>query len=261
MYLPTRISRYISICNISVFLFQVLENVKMDPVTKSPTFKFESKSALYDGVTQEINISKAIATNKFDKRDLVTGQKDIKAFRELFGEIKDARRTIVNNMQAMASITARDKFYNTIVQSGKIVFDSPTKAQLNLPNRPGYTMARNGMQIKSPLGEEIYTNPMNKKFTSSEFEEAIKFAESMPFDNLMTVEALCSFPQFMLIIILTIFKSKLSLRTLISLVSGWPEIFALVPVIGLPEDLIKSLTKSRFGTLNPTHPSFSISPL
>ena len=27
-------------------------------------------------------------------------------------------------------------------------------------------MSRNGMQIKSPLGEEIYTNPMNGKFTS-----------------------------------------------------------------------------------------------
>ena len=40
---------------------KVLENVKMDPVTKSPVFKFESKSALYDGVTQEINISKAIS--------------------------------------------------------------------------------------------------------------------------------------------------------------------------------------------------------
>ena len=88
-------------------------------------------------------------------------------------------------MQAMASITARDKFYNTIVQSGKIVFDNPTQAQLNLPNRPGYTMGRNGMQIKSPLGEEIYTNPMNGKFTSTEFEQAIKFAEEMPLDGLM----------------------------------------------------------------------------
>ena len=164
---------------------RVLENVKMDPVTKSPVFKFESKSALYDGVVQEINISKMISTNKFDPQDLITGQKDLKAFRELFGEIKDARRTIINNMQSMASITARDKFYNTIVQSGKIVFDNPTQVQLNLPNRPGYTMSRNGMQIKSPLGEEIYTNPMNGKFTSSEFEQAIKFAEEMPLDGLM----------------------------------------------------------------------------
>jgi len=164
---------------------RVLENVKMDPVTKSPVFKFESKSALYDGVVQEINISKMISTNKFDPQDLITGQKDLKAFRELFGEIKDARRTIINNMQSMASITARDKFYNTIVQSGKIVFDNPTQAQLNLPNRPAYTMSRNGMQIKSPLGEEIYTNPMNGKFTSSEFEQAIKFAEEMPLDGLM----------------------------------------------------------------------------
>ena len=164
---------------------RVLENVKMDPVTKSPVFKFESKSALYDGVVQEINISKMISTNKFDPQDLITGQKDLKAFRELFGEIKDARRTIINNMQSMASITARDKFYNTIVQSGKIVFDNPTQAQLNLPNRPGYTMSKNGMQIKSSLGEEIYTNPMNGKFTSSEFEQAIKFAEEMPLDGLM----------------------------------------------------------------------------
>jgi len=164
---------------------RVLENVKMDPVTKSPVFKFESKSALYDGVVQEINISKMISTNKFDPQDLITGQKDLKAFRELFGEIKDARRTIINNMQSMASITARDKFYNTIVQSGKIVFDNPTQAQLNLPNRPSYTLSRNGMQIKSPLGEEIYTNPMNGKFTSSEFEQAIKFAEEMPLDGLM----------------------------------------------------------------------------
>ena len=164
---------------------KVLENVKMDPVTKSPVFKFESKSALYDGVVQEINISKMISTNKFDKRDLITGQKDIKAFRELFGEIKDARRTIVNNMQALSSVAARDKFYNQIARSGKIVFDNPTQAQLNLPNRPGYTMSRNGMQIKSPLNEEFYTNPLNGKFTSTEFEEAIKFAETLPLEGLM----------------------------------------------------------------------------
>ena len=88
---------------------KVLENVKMDPVTKSPVFKFESKSAMYDGVVQEINISKAISANKFDPKDLITGQRDIKAFRELFGEVKDARRTIVNNMQAMSAISARDQ--------------------------------------------------------------------------------------------------------------------------------------------------------
>ena len=164
---------------------KVLENVQMDPVTKAPTFKFESKSALYDGVVQEVNIAKMISANKFDKRDLITGQKDIKAFRELFGEIKDARRTIVNNMQAMSSITARDKFYNEIAAAGKIVFDNPTQAQLNLPNRPGYTMSRNGMQIKSPLNEEFYTNPLNGKFTSTEFEEAIKFAEKLPLEGLM----------------------------------------------------------------------------
>ena len=92
-------------------------------------------------------------------------------------------------MQAMSAITARDKFYNTIVRNGKIVFDNPTQAQLNLPNRPGYTRSRFGMQIKSPLGEELYTNPMNGKFTSSEY-EAIKFAEKMVFDGFMKEEHL-----------------------------------------------------------------------
>ena len=164
---------------------KVLDNVTMDKVTKSPVFDFESKSAFYDGVVQKANIAKLITTNKFDKKDLITSQQDLKAFRELFGEIKDARRTIVNNMQAMSAITARDKFYNTIVRNGKIVFDNPTQAQLNLPNRPGYTRSRFGMQIKSPLGEELYTNPMNGKFTSSEYEEAIKFAEKMVFDGFM----------------------------------------------------------------------------
>ena len=46
-------------------------------------------------------------------------------------------------------------------------------------------MSRNGMQIKSPLNEEFYTNPLNGKFTSTEFEEAIKFAEKLPLEGLM----------------------------------------------------------------------------
>ena len=46
-------------------------------------------------------------------------------------------------------------------------------------------MSRNGMQIKSPLGEEAYVNPLNGKFTSSEYEAAIKFAEEMPLAGLM----------------------------------------------------------------------------
>ena len=36
------------------------------------------------------------------------------------------------------------------------------------------------MQIKSALGEEAYVNPLNGKFTSSEYEAAIKFAEELP---------------------------------------------------------------------------------
>ena len=31
----------------------------------------------------------------------------------------------------------------------------------------------------------MYTNPLNGKFTSSEYEAAIKFAEAMPLDGFM----------------------------------------------------------------------------
>tara|TARA_X000001388_G_scaffold52760_1_gene38517 strand:+ start:816 stop:4604 length:3789 start_codon:yes stop_codon:yes gene_type:complete len=163
----------------------ILKTVKMDKVTRSPVFRFETKSALYDGATQEVNISRAISFNKFDKKDLITGQKDLKAFRELFGEIKDARRTITNTMQSLSSVAAKDQFFNTILRNGKIVFDTPNAVSRNLPNRELGTRAREGMQIPSPLGEQFYTNPLNGKFTTREFEDAIKFAEQLPGESLM----------------------------------------------------------------------------
>ena len=163
---------------------QMLENVKMDKVTRAPVFRFENKSALAANAVQEINMAEAISQNKFDPKDLVKSQKDVRAFRELFGEIKDARRTVVNNMQALAGVSARDEFYNTILKNGKLVFDTPGVARNALPNRE-IMRGRNGLQIKSPLGEQVYTNPLNGKFTSQEFADAIQFAEQLPLDGLM----------------------------------------------------------------------------
>ena len=103
----------------------------------------------------------------------------------MFGEIKDARRTITNTMQSLSSVAAKDQFFNTILRNGKIVFDTPNAVSRNLPNRELGTRAREGMQIPSPLGEQFYTNPLNGKFTTREFEDAIKFAEQLPGESLM----------------------------------------------------------------------------
>ena len=163
---------------------QMMESVKMDKVTRAPVFRFENKNALSDVAVQEVNIAEAISQNKFDAKDLIKSQKDVKAFRELFGEIKDARRTIINNMQALASVSARDEFYNTIAKTGKLVFDTPGAARNALPNRE-IMRGRQGLQLSSSLGEQVYTNPLNGKFTSQEFADAINFAEQLPFDGLM----------------------------------------------------------------------------
>jgi hypothetical protein len=80
-------------------------------------------------------------------------------------------------MQALAGVSARDEFYNTILKNGKLVFDTPGAARNALPNRE-IMRGRNGLQIKSPLGEQVYTNPLNGKFTSQEFADAIQFAEA-----------------------------------------------------------------------------------
>ena len=45
------------------------------------------------------------------------------------------------------------------------------------------------MQIKSRLGEEVYTNPLNGKFTSEEWKAALNFAERLPFENFMKSNA------------------------------------------------------------------------
>ena len=87
-------------------------------------------------------------------------------------------------MQALAGVSARDEFYNTILKNGKLVFDTPGVARNALPNRE-IMRGRNGLQIKSPLGEQVYTNPLNGKFTSQEFADAIQFAEQLPLEGLM----------------------------------------------------------------------------
>ena len=169
----------------------ILKRVKKDPVTHSPVFDFEDFSAMRDQAAQKINIGRAITANKFEKGALFQKKEDVQAFRDLFGEMKDARRTIVNSMKDLSSLTARDNFYNTIrnvseasIAQAKpgIVYDSYRAATQGLPNRDIITRP---LTLKSQLGENVLSNPLTGKYTSREYADALNFAEKMPFDKLM----------------------------------------------------------------------------
>ncbi len=174
-------------------VMRVVKKVKRDAKTGSPKFKYEDLNALADGATQEFNMAKALAADKFEPGDLIKSKADIDAFRKLFGEIKDARRTIVNTMEDLSSIAAKNNYYNTIAKTSDdlikkgqrgIVYETPRAARQGLPNRD-IILDKNGLQIKSTLPEELYVNPLNGKFTSEEWKAALNFAEKMPFDDLM----------------------------------------------------------------------------
>jgi hypothetical protein len=92
----------------------------------------------------------------------------------------------------LSNLVAKDKFYSNVdelsqalIKEGKPAVVYPTRLQAlrNIPNQ-NIIADKNGLQIKSPLGEEAYTNPLNGKFTSVDFAEALKFAEKIPFDSL-----------------------------------------------------------------------------
>ena len=171
----------------------IFKRVTKDPVTGSPKFKYEDFNALSDGATQEFNMAKALSANKFEPGDLIQSKADIDAFRKLFGEIKDARRTIINTMQDLSSLSAKDNFYTNVLKMSDdiakkggraIVYDTPRAARLALKT-DDIILNKNGLQIKSPIGDELYVNPLNGKFTTNDWSEALNFAEKLPFDNLM----------------------------------------------------------------------------
>jgi len=170
----------------------IIKNVKINEVTNTPQFYLTKSSLLDDGQTQLINIANSIKGKKFVPNELIKTPADLKNLQRLFGQKKDVRNTIINTINDLSSLVAKDKFYSNIdelsqrlIKEGKpaVVYPTRSEALKNLKNQTIITNP-NGLQIKSPLGEEAYTNPLNRKFTSVDFEEALKFAEKIPFESL-----------------------------------------------------------------------------
>lgn len=170
----------------------VTNNVKMNPLTKTPEFPMTVLSVLDDNATQIINIADNVKGGQFKPTTLIQAQDDLRAFNKFFGQKRDLRNTIINTMSDLAALTAKDKFYNNIykqsqdlIKAGEraIVYPTRTEAIRNLRNQ-NIIADKQGLQLKSPLGESTYTNPLNGQFTSQEWKDALQFSEKIMFDDL-----------------------------------------------------------------------------
>lgn len=170
----------------------VIKNVRMDEVTKTPTFFLTKLSALDDTATQIVNIADNIKGGKFVPTTLVKTADDLRTLNRFFGQKRDFKTSIINVIHDLAALAAKDNFYTEMaklareqIKQGKRAIVYPTRLQAikNLPNQQIITN-KNGLQIKSPLGEAAYTNPLNGYFTSKPFADALQFAEKLPFEAL-----------------------------------------------------------------------------
>jgi hypothetical protein len=178
--------------DLDILVTDIIKNVRLNPLTKTPEFFLTKSSVLDDVQTQLINISDNIKGGKFQPTDLIKTKADLRAFQRFFGQKRDIRNTIVNTMQDLSTLAARDGFYNGVLQESKelikqgkraVVYPTRIEALRAFPNQ-NVTKNPNGLQIKSPLGDDIYTNPLNGKFTSEPFENALKFSERNAFTEL-----------------------------------------------------------------------------
>jgi hypothetical protein len=148
-----------------------------------------------DGI-QYVNMARSFEGGKFKSGDFFRTEKDIKAFQRLFGQKRDLRNTIINTMTDLSTLTSKDEFYNNmlnlndqLIKDGRpgIFYGTPTAARNGLRNVIGgqdIITSKGGLNIKSPIGEDYYTNPLNGKYTSQPYADALNFSEKILFDKL-----------------------------------------------------------------------------
>ena len=176
----------------------ITKNAFKDKTTKALVFDIGEESALANKAVQTVNIGKYITTGKF-KPDaaggLIQTKSDLQAFKDLFGEYKNAQRGIYNTMTELSEIIARDKFYTELLRDSDDIakklkagtattdeigrpffFPKYNEAVLNLPNQ---TITRQPLQLKTNLPETIYKSPLDGYFTRADFAEAIRVGDAV----------------------------------------------------------------------------------
>ena len=176
-----------------IIVKDILRNVRLDNMTKSPRFTAPVFGMLEDVQTQMVNMGESMVGGKFKPSSFITSKEDLKAFNRFFGETRDIRNTIFNYTHDLGQIVARDNFYNNMLRASNELIEQGERAIL-YPTRRAAQKAfgpdaeiitdRNGLMIKSPLGDNAYTNPVNGMFTTKEYAEALNFSTKLPFDEL-----------------------------------------------------------------------------
>ncbi len=174
----------------------ILKEVRRDPITGAPEFPLYNQSILAEDGIQYVNMAKNFEGGRFKPSEFFKKEEDIRKFQRLFGQKRDLRNTIISTMSDLATLTAKDTFYNNILKLNDdlikqkrpgIFYDSPTAARSGLRNTIGgedIITTKGGLNIKSPIGEEVYTNPLNGKYTSKPYADALNFSEKILFDEL-----------------------------------------------------------------------------
>jgi hypothetical protein len=166
----------------------ILKNFEINPITKTPSFPLGRNNILDDSGVFMKNIGENITNGKFKpdgKGGLIQNLNDLAAFRKLFGEYKDARNVIANVMSDLGGVLARDKFYNRLIKESDeaiktsgdnvgigIVRNTYDEARLAFPNKK-IIETKKGLELKAGLADDVYTSPLDGKFTTTEWAEAI----------------------------------------------------------------------------------------
>jgi hypothetical protein len=173
----------------------ILKEVRRDPLTGAPEFPLYNQSILAEDGIQYVNMAKSFEGGRFKPSDLFKKEEDVRKFQRLFGQKRDLRNTIASTMSDLATLTSKDTFYNNILKLNDdlikqkrpgVFYDSPTAARSGLRNVIGgedIITTKGGLNIKSPIGEDFYTNPLNGKYTSKPYADALNFSEKVLFDE------------------------------------------------------------------------------
>ena len=174
---------------------QIVDNIvkqaSKNPVTKTPEFPFGTKNFLDDKAVQVKNIAENITSGGKFKPDgkggLIQTKSDLQAFKNLFGEYKDAKKVIFNSMEDMGEILGRDRFYSNLLKASDnlikngergIFYNSYNEALAKFPFQKIFA-GREGIKVKTNLADEIYTSPIDGKFTRQDFVEAIRIGDEI----------------------------------------------------------------------------------
>jgi hypothetical protein len=167
-------------------------NLKQNPLTKTPEFSVTKLSVLDDKQAQLVNIADNIVGGKFKPTDFVKTEADLRQLQRLFGQKRDLRSTIVNTMQDLGTLAAKDEFYQSMVKTSDdmikqgeraVVYPTRLEAMKAFPNRT-VIADPNGLRIQSTLQEDVWANPINGRFTTTEYDDALKFTEKLLMDNI-----------------------------------------------------------------------------